>query len=222
MLSSRSATSLRGPPAMKSPTRMAILLVAAACLVLNVKIAQPQSKKESLQPDAPIKETIAWLKSNIPYSYTLPTNGSSYVTRWTIGSLQNKDCKLTYDITIQSMDPDRSSFERHEWVLDLAGLNPQMIRIKPATKKDPVQIEVTSFNPHDPELIRQAQASGGAVVTVVKGKAIWQRLRQDNHLVREGFETRASFFTRDEERAAELAAAFKRAIELCRPNAGTD
>jgi hypothetical protein len=198
---------------------MKTLLLATACLVLNIIVVQPQSKKESLRPDAPIKETIAWLKSNIPYSYTLPTNGSSYVTRWTIGSLQSKDCKLSYDITIQSMDPERSSFERQEWVLDLAGLNPQMIRIKPATKKDPVQIEVTSFNPHDPDLIRQAQANGGAVV--VKGKAIWQRLRQDDHLVREGFETHTRFFTRDEERAAELAAAFKRGIELCRPNAGS-
>lgn len=199
---------------MKRPTRTTTLLVAAACLVLNIKAVQPQSKKP-LSPDAPIAETIAWLKSNIPYSYILPENGSSYGSRWTIGGLQSKDCKLSYDITIQSMDPDRSSFERQEWQVDLAGLNPQMIRIKPATKRDPVQIEFTSFDPHDPEMIRKAQANGG-VVAVPKGKAIWQSLRQDNQLVRENFENRASFFTKNEERAQELAAALKRGIELCR------
>ena len=202
---------------MKTPTRMAILLLATACLVLNIKVAQPQSKKEPLKPDAPITETIAWLKSNIPYTYLLPTTGNRPISRWTIGSLHSKDCKLSYDITIQTLNPDDTSFERQQWQLDLAGLNPEMIKIKPATKDDPVRIEFTSFNPHDPELIRQAQANGG--VTVVKGKAIWQNLRMDNQFVREGFETRASFFTRDEERAGELAAALKRGIELCRQSA---
>lgn len=205
---------------MKRSTRTITLLVATACLALNIIVAQPQSKKAPLSADAPIKETLAWLKANMPYTYTLPTNGSSEVRRWTIGGLQSKDCKLSYDITIQTMNSD-SSFERQQWVVDLAGLNPQMIKIKPATKNDPVRIEFTSFDPHDPELIRQAQASGGAVVMVVKGKAIWQSLRQDNRLVREGFETRASFFTRDEERAAEISAAFKRGIELCRQKPGS-
>lgn len=205
---------------MKRSTRTITLLVATACLALNIIVAQPQSKKAPLSADAAIKETVAWLKANMPYTYTLPTNGSSEVRRWTIGGLQSKDCKLSYDITIQTMNSD-SSFERQQWVVDLAGLNPQMIKIKPATKNDPVRIEFTSFDPHDPELIRQAQASGGAVVMVVKGKAIWQSLRQDNRLVREGFETRASFFTRDEERAAEISAAFKRGIELCRQKPGS-
>lgn len=202
---------------MTRPTRMTILLVTAACLVLNLKVAQPQSKKDSLKPDATLTETIAWLKSHIPHSYTFPTNGSSYVRRWTIGGLKSKDCKLSYDITIQTMDPDNSSFERQLWEVDLAGLNPQMIRVHPATKRDPVRIEFTSVNPHDPELIRQAQANGG--VTTVRGKAIWQNTRSDNQLVGEGFENRASFFTKNEERARELAAALKRGIELCRQTA---
>lgn len=93
-----------------------------------------------------------------------------------------------------------------------------MIKIQPATKDKPVQIEFTSFDPHDPDFIRQAQANGGAV-RIVKGKAIWQNLRMDNQFVREGFETRASFFTKNEERAQELAAALKRGIELCRQTA---
>ena len=201
---------------MTRPARMTILLVATACFVLNVKVVQPQSK-ESLRPDAPISETIAWLKSHMPYTYTFPTNGNSYVRRWTIGGLKSKDCRLSYDITIQTLDPDAGYFERQQWELDLAGLNPQMIRIQPATKQDPVRIEFTSFDPKNLELIRQAQANGG--IAIVKGKAIWQSLRNDNQLVREGFETRASFFTRNEERARELAAAFKRGIELCRQNA---
>ena len=202
------------------PARMTILLVATACFVLNIKVVQPQSK-ESLSPDAPLSDTIAWLKSHIPYTYTLPTSSNGEVRRWTIGGLQSKDCKLKYDITIQSLDPAASSFERQRFEVDLAGLNPQMIRIHPATKRDPVRIEFTSFNPRDPELIRQAQANGG-VVEAVKGKAIWQNLRQDNQFVREGFETRASFFTRNEERARELAAALKRGIELCRQNARSE
>jgi hypothetical protein len=143
------------------------------------------------------------------------------VTRWTIGGLKSKECRLSYDITVQTLDPDNSSFQRDQWELDLAGLNPEMIRIQPATKKDPVRIELTSFNPKDPELIRQAQANGG-ILAVAKGKAIWQSLRQDNQLVREGFENRASFFTRNEERARELAAAFKRGIELCKQTARAD
>jgi len=199
---------------MTKPTRMTILLVAIACFVLNIKVVQPQSKKESLKPDAPISETLAWLKSHIPYSYILPTTGNRPVERWTIGGVKSKDCRLSYDITIQTLDPDASSFQRQLWEVDLAGLNPRMITIRPATKDKPVQIEFTSFDPHDPELIRQAQANGG--VTVVKGNAIWQNLRADNHFVREGFETRANFFTQNEERARELAAALKRGIELCR------
>ena len=194
-----------------------LLLVATACFVLNIKVVQPQSKKESLSPDAPISETIAWLKSHIPFTYMLPTTRNGEVRRWTIGGLHSKDCTLKYDITIQTLDPVNSHFERQRWEVDLAGLNPRMIRIQPATKHEPVRIEFTSFDPHDPDLIRQAQAKGG--VTIVKGKAIWQNLRMDNHFVREGFETRASFFTRDEERARELAAALKQGIEVCRQKA---
>lgn len=200
----------------RSPKREA-LLVATACLVLNLNVVQPQSKQESLRADAPVFETIAWLKSNIPYSYLLPTTGNREVRRWTIGGLQSKDCRLSYDITIQTLDPDSSYFERQLWQVDLAGLNPQMITIRPATKDEPVRLEFTSFDPKDPDLIRRAQANGG--VTIVKGKAIWQNLRIDNHFVREGFETRARFFTRNEERARELAAALKRGIELCRQKA---
>ena len=196
---------------------MTILLVATACFVLNINVVQPQSKKESLKPEAPISEAIASLKSLIPYSYLLPTPPNGEARRWTIGGLHSKDCKLSYDITIQTLDQDTSYFERQRWEVDLAGLNPQMIRIDPATKDKPVRIEFTSFDPHDPDFIRQAQANGG--VRVVKGKAIWQSLRIDNQFVREGFETRASFFTRNEERAQELAAALKRGIELCRQNA---
>lgn len=205
---------------MTRPAIMTILLVATACFVLNIKVAQPQSKKESLKPDAAISETIASLKSLIPYSYLLPTPPNGKARRWTIGGLHSKDCRLSYDITIQTLDQDTSDFERERWEVDLAGLNPQMIRILPATKHQPVRIEFTSFDPHDPDFIRQAQANGGAV-RIVKGKAIWQSLRNDNQLVREGFETRASFFTRNEERAKELAAALKRGIELCRQNAGS-
>ena len=196
---------------------MTILLVATACLVLNIKVVQPQNKKESLKPDAAISETIASLKSLIPYSYLLPTPSNGEARRWTIGGLQSKDCRLSYDITIQTLGQDNSHFERQLWEVDLAGLNPQMIRIQPATKHQPVRIEFTSFDPHDPEFIRQAQANGA--VRIVKGKAIWQNIRVDNQFVREGFETRASFFTRNEERAQELAAALKRGIELCRQNA---
>ena len=196
--------------------RMTLLLVATACFVLNIQVAQPQNKKEST-PDA-ISETIASLKSLIPYSYLLPTPPNGEARRWTIGGLQSKDCRLSYDITIQTLDQDNSSFERQRWEVDLAGLNPQMIKIQPATKQQPVRIEFTSFDPHDPEFIRQAQANGVAV-RVVKGKAIWQNLRMNNEFVREGFETRASFFTRNEERAQELAAALKRGIELCKQTA---
>ena len=199
---------------MKRPSRMTILLVATACFVLTIKVVQSQSKKESLPSNASITETMAWLKSNIPYSYMVPTTGNRDDRRWTIGGLKSKDCKLSYDITIQGLGPDNNYFQRQLWEVDLAGLNPRMITIRPATKDKPVQIEFTSFDPKDPELIRKAQANGG--VTIVQGKAIWQNLRMDNQFVREGFETRASFFTKDEERAGELAAAFKRGIELCR------
>lgn len=205
---------------MTRPARMTILLVATACFVLNIKVVQPQSKKESVKPEAPISEAIASLKSLIPYSYMLPTPPNGEARRWTIGGLHSKDCKLSYDITIETLNSDNSSFERQRWDIDLAGLNPRMIKIQAATKDKPVQIEFTSFDPHDPDFIRQAQANGGAV-RIVKGKAIWQNLRMDNQFVREGFETRASFFTRNEERAQELAAALKRGIELCRQNAGS-
>lgn len=205
---------------MKRPTRITILLIATACFLLSIKVVQSQNKKESLPPDASITDTIAWLKANIPYSYMLPTTGNRNPRRWTIGGLKGKDCKLSYDITIQTLNPDHNDSERQLWQLDLAGLNPQMIRVRPATKDEPVRIEFTSFDPKDPELIRRAQANGGAVA-IVPGKAIWQNLRMDNQFVREGYESRASFFTKDEARAGELAAALKRGIELCRQKAGS-
>src|SRR5687767_10682887 len=141
---------------MTRPTRMTILLVATACFLLNSKVVQPQSKKESLRPDAPISETIAWLKSHIPYSYLLPTTRNSEIRRWTIGGLHSKDCKLRYDITIQTLNSDNDHFERQRWEVDLAGLNPEMIGIRPATKHEPVRIELTSVDPK--EFFRQAQA----------------------------------------------------------------
>ena len=79
-----SSTSLKEPPAMKRSTRRTMLLVATACLVLNIKVVQSQSKKELLPPNASITETIAWLKSNIPYSYMMPTTGNSPPHRWTM------------------------------------------------------------------------------------------------------------------------------------------
>ena len=130
---------------------MTFLLVATACFVLNIKVVQPQSKKESSTPDAPISEAIASLKSLIPYSYMLPTPPNGEARRWTIGGLHSKDCRLSYDITIETLDPGNSYFERQRWEVDLAGLNPQMIRIQPATKHQPVRIEFTSFDPHDPD-----------------------------------------------------------------------
>ena len=56
---------------MTSPARMTILLVA--CLVLNIQVAQPQTKKESSTPEAGISEAIASLKSLIPFSYLAQT-----------------------------------------------------------------------------------------------------------------------------------------------------
>src|SRR5688572_16232747 len=106
---------------MTKPSRITILLVAAACFVLGIKVAQAQNKKGSLRPDATLSETIAWLKSNIPYSYVLPTRvGSSRQERWTIGGLSSKGCTLGYDITIQEFGPEATSFQRHEWKVDLA------------------------------------------------------------------------------------------------------
>jgi hypothetical protein len=148
----------------------------------------------------------------------LPRASNGEVRRWTIGGLHSKDCKLSYDITIRTLGQGNDYFQRQLWEVDLAGLNPRMIRIKPATKHEPVQIEFTDFQPNDPDFIRQAQANGG--IRIVKGKAIRQTLRTNDQFVQEGFETRASFFTQNEERARELAAALKRGIELCRQNAG--
>ena len=75
---------------MTRQARMTILLVATTCFVLNIKVVQPQSKKESLRPDASISETIAWLKSHIAYTYMLPTTRNGEVRRWTIGGLHSK------------------------------------------------------------------------------------------------------------------------------------
>jgi hypothetical protein len=133
-----------------------------------------------LRPDAPISETIAWLKSHIPYSYMLPTTRNGEVRRWTIGGLHSKDCRLSYDITIQTLDSVNSYFERQLWEVDLAGLNPQMIRTRPATKHEPVRIEFTSFDPKDPDIIRQAQANGG--VAIIKGsERPFQRVKYEGN-----------------------------------------
>ena len=204
---------------MTRPIR-ALILVAAG-LLLNIPPAHSQSAKKSLAPDAPLPQTLDWLKSHIPYNYVQPAKAGRFtVERESIGGVRTKGCRLSYEVTKETVTNDQPSFAadpprqqnwvRQRWEVDLAGLNPRLIAVTFATESRPTQVEFTSFNPAD---IQRAQASGTSIV--LPASAIWRSVRQGAKKLGEGFEMRGTLSAGDLVKARDLATALQHAVELC-------
>lgn len=194
-----------------------VLLSVYLCLTVGVLAAQTQNKSATLSPNASLPETLNWLKARIPYSYVVPTGRERRVMqRQAIGHVQNKGCVLTYEVTIETMEPG-SQLEQQLWRIDLKGLNPQMIRVEAAMGDRAGRIVFTSFDPRDPDLVNKMESGKPFVAPVVPNKTIWHTDRIGDHQVRngEGFVSWTSFPVRDEVRGQEIAAALKHVIGLC-------
>src|SRR4030095_16483720 len=147
--------------------------------------------------------------------------------REVISHLQTKGCVLSYEITSQSLTTGppgsaaaydvREGVEQQRWKVDLAGLNPRMIRFEASRQQDrPPRIMFGSFDFNDPEIARRLQTNKATVITDYQGKAIWHSDRMGSYPVREGFVSWSAFPLRDQAKGEEIVAAFKHAVELCR------
>ena len=201
-----------------------VLLSVAMCLTVGVLVSQGQNKTDTLDPNASLTETLAWLKSHIPYSYLLPTNKDRRaVQRHAISHVQNKGCTLTYEVTSETRessgstlaDSVGSSLEQQLWRINLKGLNPRMIRVEPAKGDRGARIVFTSFDPKDPRFMSQIESGESFVAPVEPNNTIWHSDRMDDHQVRKGFVSWTSFPVRDEVKGQEIATALKQVIGLC-------
>jgi hypothetical protein len=201
-----------------------VLLSVYVCLTVGVLTAGAQNKSETLAPNASLPETLAWLKSHIPYSYLVPTiKDRRAVQRQAISHVQNKGCTLTYEVTIETMEPSGStlagtggsSLEQQLWRINLKGLNPRMIRVEPATADRSARIVFTSFDPKDPTWQSKIESGESFVAPVEPNNTIWHSDRMDDHQVRKGFVSWASFWVRDEAKGQDIAAALKHVVALC-------
>jgi hypothetical protein len=185
------------------------------CLTVGALAAQTQNK--TLGPNASLPETLQWLKAHIPYSYLMPTSKDGRVLkRQAIGHVQSKGCSLTYEVTIQTLEPG-SDLEQQLWRIDLKGLNPRMIRVEPGRGDRAARIVFSSFDPRDPDLLNKMEPGKPFVAPIVPNKTIWHSDRIGDHRVRNGeaFVSWGSFPVRDEVKGQEIAAALKHVIALC-------
>jgi hypothetical protein len=203
------------------------ILMLVTTLTISVSFAQPQNDR-ALDLNAPLAETLAWLKAKIPYVYTQPQNSQrGQLRREAVSHIQTRGCVLSYEITSQALntgppgsadDNDvREGFEQQRWKVDLAGLNPRMIRFEASSQQDrPPRIMFGSFDFNDPEIASRLQTNKVTVITDYQGKAIWHSDRMGSYPVREGFVSRSAFPVRDQAKGEEIVVAFKHAVQLCR------
>jgi hypothetical protein len=207
--------------------RLSIVLLALfVCLTVSLVTAQTQNQSKTLGPNASLSETLDWLKSRIPYSYTQAMDKERRVLqRHAIGHLKAKGCTLTYDVTIETVNPGSTSvetmgneLEQQLWRIDLKGLNPRRIIVEPRKGNRPPRILFSSFDPEDPDFLSKVEPGKPHVELVVPNKTIWHSDRMGGRRVRggEGFVSWTSFSVRDEAKGQEIAAALKHAIGLCR------
>jgi len=193
------------------------------CLILASSSGGAQQRR-TLDPDATLAETLAWLKTNIPFTYTHPRNSErKELTREAISHVRTKGCTMTYEISSQPLqaatnaDYFTSDLERNEWRLELGGLNPRHIKFEAASQPDrPPRILFTSFDPSDPEVASKIKQTGATVFINYSNKAIWHSDRVGDRRVREEFVGAAALPVKNQIIGTQIVDALSHAIDLCR------
>lgn len=195
-------------------------------LTVVLSLASAQNKNEILSSNASLRETIDWLKSHIAYSYVVPMNRERTVLqREAIGHFQASGCTVTYEVTTGTLTVGStnageapSGFTQERWRINLDGLNPEVILVEPAKGDRPARLTFTSFDPHDPNLLKKIDPAKPYIAPIEPGKVIWHSTRLDDMPDRngEGFVNRSSFSVRDEAKGQAIADALRHAIRLCR------
>lgn len=195
-------------------------------LIVGLSLASAQNKNETLSSNASLRETIDWLKSHIAYSYVVPMNKERTVLqREAIGHFQANGCTVSYEVTIETLTTGSTSagdapngFTQERWRINLDGLNPEVILVEPAKGDRPARLTFTSFDPHDPNLLKKIDPAKPYIAPIEPGKVIWHSTRLDNMPDRngEGFVSRSSFSVRDEAKGRAIADSLRHAIRLCR------
>ena len=193
------------------------------CLLLASSSVGAQPGR-TLDPNAPLRETLDWLKANIPFTYTQPRNRErKELTREAISHVRTKGCTMNYDITSEPLQPAanddyfNSDLERNEWRLELGGLNPRHIRFEAASQSDrPPRIVFTSFDPSDPEVASKLKQTEPTVFINYSNKAIWRSEQIGARRLREQFVGMAALPVKNETIGTQIINALSHAIDLCR------
>ena len=202
------------------------VLSLSVSLTVSLSLASAQNKNETLSSNASLPETIDWLKSHIAYSYVVPMNKERAVLqREAIGHFQANGCTVSYEVTTETLTTGSTSagdapngFTQERWRINLDGLNPRAIRVEPARGDRPARLVFSSFDPHDPDLLKKIDPTKVYIAPIEPGKVIWHSTRQDDHPVRngEGFVSWSSFSVRNEAKGQAIAEALRHGIALCR------
>ena len=209
-------------------TKLFRLLLVGICFPIVMCPAVLAQKTSSPDPNASLQHTTDWLKANIPYTYVQPQSSErSALRREAISHVRAKDCTLNYEITSDSFlagppestdyEDVRQGAERQQWTVDLARLNPRLIRFEASKQQDrPPRVRFSSFDPNDPNVSSQLKKDGVAVFVNYSNKAIWHSDRMGDHAVREEFVGASTFPVRDEVKGGKMVSALIHAVELCR------
>lgn len=209
-------------------TKLFRLLLVGICFPVVMCPAVLAQKTGSPNPNASLQHTTDWLKSNIPYTYVQPQNSErSALRREAISHVRAKGCTLNYEITSESLPTEplssanyedvRKGAERQQWTVDLARLNPRLIRFEASKQQDrPPRIAFSSFDPSDPNVASQLKKDSATVFVNYSSKAIWHSDRMGDHKVREEFVGASAFPVKDEAKGSKIVSALIHAVELCR------
>lgn len=209
-------------------TKLFRLLLVGICFSIIMCPTVLAQKTGSPDPNASLQQTLDWLKANIPYTYVQPQNRErTTLRREAISHVRAKGCTLNYEITSESLptgppssadyDDVRGGAERQEWTVDLARLNPRLIRFEPSKQQDRLpRVTFSSFDPSDPNVASQLKRDSVTVFVNYSNKAIWHSDRMGDHAVREEFVGASAFPVKNEAQGSKIVSALIHAVELCR------
>ena len=209
-------------------TKLFQLLLVGICFPIVVCPAVLAQKTGSPDRNASLQQTLDWLKANIPCTYVQSQNRErSALRREAISNVRAKGCTLSYEITSESLptrplssadyEDVRQGAKRQQWTVDLAHLNPSLIKFEASRQQDrPPRVTFSSFDPSDPNVASQLKKDSATVFVNYSNKAIWHSDRIGDHKVREEFVGASAFPVKDEVKGSKIVSVLIHAVELCR------
>ncbi|HYW69490.1 MAG TPA: hypothetical protein VE961_00560 [Pyrinomonadaceae bacterium] len=198
------------------------LFLSGFCLLLAHSSGVAQQSR-TLDPAAPLPETLEWLKANIPYNYTQPRNSErKELTREAITHVRTKGCTMNYEITSEPLegaatrDHANGDLEQNEWRIELGRLNSRLVRLEAAQPDRAARILFASFDPGDPEVASKLKQSEPTIFLNYSNKAIWHSSRMGARRIREEFVSWGTIPVKNETLGAQIVAALVHAVDLCR------